>query len=206
MRTESKQKATFPHPPPSTSSPPVGQGNGVGPWSVHNASSLPQSLSAFHVGPSHNAILPNLIPRGLPTRYSSPSTAPTRLRTAGPTFRAPLHTGPHGCSSPGPPAPPRGLRGDGPLLRGPLPGRREPLPCALSSSCADLGARGAVLSHLSLPSPSCCCTAVRPFLPSALAQRTRRHSGLSSGSGGPFGTAGAGSAQSPPLQPPTTKP
>ena len=74
--------------------------------------------------------------------------------------------------------------GDGPLLRGPLPGRREPLPCARSSSCADLSARGAVLSHLSLPSPSCCCTAVRPFLPSALAQRTRRRSRLSSGSDG----------------------
>ena len=39
---------------------------------------LPQSLSAFHVGPSHNAILPNLIPRGLPTRCSSPNTAPYR--------------------------------------------------------------------------------------------------------------------------------
>ena len=92
---------------------------------------------------------------------------------------------------------PRGahrLRGDGQLFRGPLPGRRELLPCARSSSCADLGARGAVLSHLSLPSPSCCCTAVRPFLPSALAQRTRRRSRLSSGSAGPFVVAGAGSA------------
>jgi len=133
-----------------------------------------------------------MVPRGLPTLCSSPSTAPTRLCTAGSALQAPLHAGAHGCSSPGPPPPRgplptgcssgpgrscggiRGLRGDGPLLRGPLPGRREPLPCARSSSCADLGARGAILSHLSLSCPSCCCTVVRPFLPSALAQRTRR--------------------------------
>ena len=73
----------------------------------------------------------------------------------------------------------RGLWGDGPLLRGLLPGSREPLPCARSSSCADLGARGAVLSHLSLSCPSCCCTVILPSLKSALPEHTQHCSWLS---------------------------
>lgn len=48
-----------------------------------------------------DAVLPNLIPHGLPTGCSTPITAPTWLHTTGPTFQDLLH---HqllstGCSS-----------------------------------------------------------------------------------------------------------
>ena len=163
---------------------------------------LPQSLSSFHVGPSHNAILPNLIPRGLPTRCSSPNTAPHRgAHLSG--------TPPHGSSRmqlPRPSRPTAWAAGGRPA-----PPWASPGPQGAAAVCPELllrrprCPRGRSLPSLT-PLSQLLLTAVRPFLPSALAQRTRRRSGLSSGSGGPFGTAGAGSAQSPPLQPPTTKP
>ena len=72
---------------------------------------------------------------------------------------------------------PRGahtLPRDGPLLRGPLPGRRELLPCARSSSCADLGPPGRslpsltplsqLLLHSSSSLPSICSRRAHPAL------------------------------------------
>ena len=48
------------------------------------------------------AILPELIPSGLPTGCSSSSTDPAQLCTTGPTLWALLHMGPHGQQLPQP--------------------------------------------------------------------------------------------------------
>ena len=45
------------------------------------------------------------------------------------------------------------------------------------------GARSASCPHISLLSPSCCCTPVIPFLQPALSEHTQRRSELSSGCG-----------------------
>lgn len=143
-----------------------------------------------------------------PYRRARPSGAAPRCspRAAAPRPSAPPRALPHGLQPrPGalrpsdrihrcPRAPPRPLAGigsarrpraagHGPLLSAPLLGRRELPLRARGASCPHLGACGAV-SHISLLSPSCCCTAVTPSLQPALSEHIQRRSGLSSGRDG----------------------
>jgi len=69
----------------------------------------PPSAPAQNVVPHMDVILPQMIPRGLPTRYSFLNTVPTQLCTAGTSFRGCSTTVPTGSSSPSPPEPPQGL-------------------------------------------------------------------------------------------------
>ena len=88
-------------------------------WSVHKASSLPPTVTRCPRAtwfPPTDAVVPDRIPRGLPTGCSSPSTAPARLHTRGPPFGPRCSAVPRGGSSPGPPAAPRAAL-PGPRLR-----------------------------------------------------------------------------------------
>jgi len=148
-----------------------------------------------------------MVPRGLPTLCSSPSTAPTRLCTAGSALQAPLHAGAHGCSSPGPPphrgplptgcsSGPgrscggiRGLRGDGPLLPWASPGPQGAAAvcpelllhrprCPRGRSLASLTLLSQLLLHSGSSLPSICSRTAHPA--SLTAQLWQRRSVWSS--------------------------
>ena len=108
---ESKLNTPFPHSPSSFS---LQQHREQGQQSVHYVLSLPLPrghsfrgrVPLPHMGYlPPDAILPKLIPHGLPTGCSSPSTASTWLCTTRPIHQEVFHTGPYGQQLPQPSCP-----------------------------------------------------------------------------------------------------
>lgn len=128
-----------------------------------------------------NVVVPERIPRGLPSACSSPSAAPARLHTRGPPFRHRSGAVPGGGSSPGPSAAPRAaLLGPEPSACRVSPGR---IRCGTGSSSVAVrgdglratpaGCRGTACSTTGLCWAAGSCCSARGAPPLALTRCCR---------------------------------